>query len=191
MNQVVDIVMAEDNPPDMFVFRESLRRRGIAFELENYTNGEEAAKAIAAMTSPPDLFVLDLNIPRIHGLELLRTIREHPLTASTPVAILTSSQADSDRTQAANYGADLYLVKPDGFKEFVDRVGAAIEELLKQRPSANGGQAAASGCRSRRRPHAPAAARSGRASRRGWRTFHALTVLNRQHLSNPGTICMN
>jgi two-component system response regulator len=127
---VVHIVMVEDNPPDVLVFREALRRRGIAYTLDHYANGEDAAEAIQAMTVAPDLFVVDLNIPRIHGLEVLRIIRGQAVTALAPVAILTSSQAGADKARANELGANLYLVKPDGFKEFVNGVGANIEEFL-------------------------------------------------------------
>ncbi len=140
------IVIVEDNPPDVLVFREALRRRGMAFTLEHFVNGEDAAKAVSFRSMPPDLFVLDLNLPRIHGLELLQLIRSNPVTAGTLVAILTSSQAPGDKARAEGLAADLYLVKPDGFKEFVDRVGAAIEELLNGRTSASEAETLTAGC---------------------------------------------
>jgi two-component system response regulator len=69
------------------------------------------------MTVAPDLFVVDLNIPRIHGLELLRIIRGQEVTALAPVSILTSSQAGADKARAKELGANLHAVKPDGFKD--------------------------------------------------------------------------
>lgn len=153
MNVIIHIVIVEDNPPDVLVFRESLRRRGIAFTLEHYVNGEDAAKAVAAMTAPPDLFVLDLNIPRIHGLELLEAIRANPVTERATVVVLTSSRASSDKTQAEECGANLYLVKPDGFNEFVDQVGSAIQDLLNRQTTANGAHLAVSDRPVRRARH--------------------------------------
>lgn len=137
------IVVVDDNPPDVLILRECLRRRGIVHTLEHYLNGEDAAKAVVEMTTPPDLFVLDLNVPRISGLELLLLIRTNRVTARTPVAILTSSQAANDRTRAAQSGADLYMVKPCGFGEFVDQVGAGIAALLDRQISPGGAKTAA------------------------------------------------
>lgn len=164
---ILHIVIVEDNPPDVLVFRECLRRRGIAFTIEHYLNGEDAAKAIVATTAPPDVFVLDLNVPRIHGLELLKVIRANPLTARAAVVILTSSRMADDRTRAEQEGADLYLIKPDGFREFVDRVGAAFEDFLNRKTSANGAEAVASACPAKpgRRVRAAAAGREARARR--------------------------
>lgn len=155
MSAAVHVVLVEDNPLDVLVFREALRRRGIEFRLEHYANGKEAAKAIASMTQPPDLFVLDLNVPRIHGLELLRAIRELPAIAPAAVAILTSSPAPADRARAEESGADLYLVKPDGFQEFVNQIGAAVEQLLNRRSSADGAEARFNAHRRRRMRRAP------------------------------------
>ncbi len=137
------IVIVDDNPPDVLVFRECLRRRGIAHALEHYLNGEDAAKAVVEMTTAPDLFVLDLNVPRIQGLELLLLIRANRLTARTPVAILTSSQAANDRTRAEQRGVDLYIVKPCGLSEYVDQVGGGIAALLDRRISSGGAKSAA------------------------------------------------
>lgn len=171
---ILHIVIVEDNPPDVLVFRECLRRRGIAFTIEHYLNGEDAAKAIVAATAPPDLFVLDLNVPRIHGLELLKVIRANPLTAHADVVILTSSRMADDRTLAEQSGADLYLIKPDGFHEFVDRVGSALEDFLNREPSTNAAEAVASACPAKpaRRVRAAAVAREARAPRHGHGKAH-------------------
>jgi DNA-binding response OmpR family regulator len=98
--------------------------------------GEDAAKAIAASVEPPDLFLLDLNVPRVHGLELLRIIREVPLMAHVPVAIVTSSHAAADRAESEQLGADAYIVKPTGYADYRTQVGQAIVELLQRKPRA-------------------------------------------------------
>ncbi len=134
------IAIAEDHFPDVLAFRESLARRGIAFTLEHYSDGETAAKAIAAMTAPPDLLVVDLNLPRVDGFEVLNQIRNNPVTRHVPVMILTSSSAPADRIRAQQYGAALYLVKPGEFGEFLKKVAAGIQSLLAESGSALPGE---------------------------------------------------
>lgn len=126
--------MVEDHLPDVMTFRESLARRGIAFTLEHYSDGEAAANAFAAMTAAPDLVVLDLQVPRIDGFDLLERIRGNAVTARTPVLVLTSSNAERDRVRAQQNGADSYLVKPSGFVEFMNAVASGIQRLLADRP---------------------------------------------------------
>ena len=131
------IFVVEDNPVDVLLFREALNNRGLTFSLELHSNGEDAAKAIPALIDAPELFVLDLNVPRVHGLELLRIIRACPGVSQVPVAILTSSQAPADRARSERYGADAYVVKPQGYHEFVTVVGSAIGGLLTHKASGN------------------------------------------------------
>ena len=130
----IRIVIVEDNPADVLMVKEALKSNGITFSLEHYSNGEDAAKAVATMIEAPNLFLLDLNVPRVHGLELLRIIRTCPIVAGTPVAIITSSPAAEDRRLSEQYGADTYIVKPMGYHEFVASVSAAVGTLLKRKP---------------------------------------------------------
>lgn len=131
------IVVVEDNPADVLLLQEALKEHGIECKIELFTNGEDAARAISVMPEAPALFLLDLNVPRIHGLDLLRQIRTRPEVAAAPVAIVTSSQAASDKTQSEQFGADAYIVKPMGYDEFVAKVGGAVVRLLN-RPKAAG-----------------------------------------------------
>ncbi len=136
--KVFRIVVVEDNPADVLLLEEALKQHGVEYTLEHFSNGEEAAGAISAMREPPALFILDLNVPRIYGLELLRLIRETPAVAGAPVAILTSSQAPADKIQSQQLGASAYIVKPMGFQEFVANVGGPIVRLLRQENAAGG-----------------------------------------------------
>ena len=65
MGTAVRIMLVEDNVADVLLLKESLRHLAISFNLEHYENGEDAANAIAAMTDPPDLILLDINVPRV------------------------------------------------------------------------------------------------------------------------------
>ena len=131
MSGPVRIMLVEDNPADVLLLREVLHQQGIEFSLDLYTNGEDAATAIADMPAPPNLIVLDINVPRVDGLELLERIRSNPVMGKGTIAILTSSQAASDRNEAEKLGVDAYIVKPLGYHEFLSHVGGAIKRLLE------------------------------------------------------------
>jgi CheY-like chemotaxis protein len=131
------ILLVEDNAPDVLLIKEALEHLGLPYTLQLYTNGEAAAKAISAAVDAPDLFLLDLNVPRLHGLELLRMIRDQPRMAHVPVAILTSSRAAEDRAESEQRGADAYIVKPTSYSDFKAQVGQAVAELLERRSRAD------------------------------------------------------
>ena len=133
---VFRIVLVEDNAPDVLLIKEALQHHGLAYTLQHYANGEDAAKAIATAVDAPDLFLLDLNVPRIQGFELLRIIRELPRVAHVPVAIITSSRAAGDRAESEKMGADAYIVKPNSYSDFKTQVGQAIAELLQRKTRA-------------------------------------------------------
>jgi CheY-like chemotaxis protein len=128
------IVIVEDNPADVLLVRETLKSYGLTFSLEHYSNGEDAARAIATMAEAPNLFLLDLNIPRVPGLDLLKMVRASPAMSDVRTAILTSSQAAEDRRRSEQFGADAYIVKPQSYYEFVTLVGGAIRGLLTDKP---------------------------------------------------------
>ena len=149
------IVLVEDNPADVLLIKEALKHHGVAFSVEQYTNGEDAVKAVsdllrAAEPLLPALFLVDLNIPRVHGFELLRVIRGERVLDEVPVAVLTSSQAPADKTESERLGADAYIVKTPGYYDFLTNVGGTIAQLLRRnQPGA--------GCQTRTAPRDGAA----------------------------------
>src|SRR5690349_10850604 len=111
------IWLAEDNPGDVRLFREALNNRAFRCDL---TVAEDGQKAIALvrrasedLTSPrPDLIVLDVNLPRHSGDEVLRQIRSQAAFEGIPVIMLTSSASPADQVTAGALGANLYIQKP-------------------------------------------------------------------------------
>ncbi len=127
------IAVVEDNEPDVILIREALRTAAIDFEITRFKDGAVALVGFQRMgnkQSELDLIFLDLNIPRLPGLELLTMIRNNPASAHVPVVILTSSQSPEDRTQALKLGATRYVSKPLQPTEFLSIVGAVAKELL-------------------------------------------------------------
>jgi len=127
------ILIVEDHAPDVFLVREALRSSGVNFELTQIDDGNAARVYLtdAAGGSVPDLIFLDINLPKVNGLEILRMIRTWPHLAQVPVAILTSSSSPEDKEKAYRFGANLYITKPTGLSEFLAIVGGAAKQLLE------------------------------------------------------------
>jgi chemotaxis family two-component system response regulator Rcp1 len=127
------ILLAEDNPGDVRLFREALDSLVLSFELIVAEDGEKAialAKS-AASSQPLHLIVLDINLPRHKGDEVLRQLRAEPSFSDTPVIVMTSSEAPADKAAAAWLGASLYIRKPSDLEELLD-VAQVIEKLLRK-----------------------------------------------------------
>jgi CheY-like chemotaxis protein len=126
------IVMVEDNPSDIWLVRETLQANEINSVLETYETGEGVLRALANRNSVdlPHLVLLDWNLPIINGAEVLSTLRGWPQFQNTPIAVLTSSGALRDRSQALKLGATRYIEKPMNLDEFLQEVGAEIRALL-------------------------------------------------------------
>ena len=127
------ILLAEDNPGDVFLVREALKQHCTEFELTVATDGKSAWERIHAAESNPleayTLFMLDLNLPVRSGLELLMRIRRSPSAMSkSPVVIVTSSDAERDRTAANRAGANHYFCKPSDFGSFLE-LGSVVQRL--------------------------------------------------------------
>jgi CheY-like chemotaxis protein len=133
------IVLVEDNPSDVFLLRRALEEYGVAYTLELVRDGEQALKyldRLAAGQEPmPDLVVLDLNLPRHDGLEVLASCRRSSTLASLPILILTSSDSPMERERAEELGVSDYVRKPIMLDEFM-AVGGRIRILFEGRSAA-------------------------------------------------------
>jgi CheY-like chemotaxis protein len=129
----IRILLVEDNPGDVYLLEKALQARQIRYELVCCEDGEDAIRALAEMTDPvPDLILLDLNLPKREGFEVLRSIRNRPRMVGVPVGVFTSSDDAGDRHRVALLGAERYIHKPPTLNEFIEQVGGAIEEMLAQ-----------------------------------------------------------
>lgn len=131
------ILLVEDNPADVFLIKEAMRTHGIPFDLEWFADGEDAVAHIDHLDPAarvPDAILLDLNLPKVDGKEVLACIRRNAQLKHVPVAILTSSDSPHDRREAARLGASIYIKKPPTLDEFLD-VGGTIRDLLEGTPA--------------------------------------------------------
>jgi CheY-like chemotaxis protein len=126
------IVLAEDNPGDVYLFEKAMEARGIEYVLILYLDGRHAMRAMMDENfAVPDLILVDLNLPQRDGFDVLSTIRKEPRLKGVPVGVLTSSESTKDRRWAALHNVDKYIIKPATLEEFIDQVGSAVEELLE------------------------------------------------------------
>ena len=123
------ILLVEDNPMDVDLTLRAFARRKLANPVQVARDGEEALAWIARWEAGdplPVAILLDLKLPRVDGLEVLRQIKAHPLCRTVPVIVLTTSGEDRDVRTAYELGANSYIVKPVDFGCFIEVV-AQIE----------------------------------------------------------------
>jgi CheY-like chemotaxis protein len=134
------ILLVEDNPMDVDLTRRAFAKRNIVNPLEVARDGEEALAwfhGLAEGDPLPVVILLDLKLPRVSGLEVLRQLKAHARFARVPVVVLTTSREDADVQAAYDLGANSYIVKPVEFEKFID-VAAQIDLywcVLNQRPA--------------------------------------------------------
>lgn len=122
------VLLLEDNPADAELTRLALQGLPHSLSLQHFSNGEDfvlrsreyPSETIACM-------ILDLNVPKINGLEVLRRLRAEPRFQEVPAVIFSSSNLPEDINASYAAGADAYMVKPDGFDEFCDTISNIIQ----------------------------------------------------------------
>jgi two-component system, response regulator len=122
----LEIILVEDNPYDAELTVRALRNQGLANGLKLLTDGEEALDFIfaqAAGNGHPKVILLDLKLPKIDGLEVLRRLKSDERTKMIPVVVLSSSKENSDILSSYQYGVNSYIVKPVDFDKFLKAVG--------------------------------------------------------------------
>jgi two-component system, chemotaxis family, response regulator Rcp1 len=123
----MEILLVEDNPGDVRLTREALRECGVQNHLSVASDGVEALAFLRRQgafraAARPDVILLDLNLPRMDGREVLMEIKQDPALMSIPVVVLSSSQAEEDIAGAYRLHANCYVTKPMDLDHFVSVV---------------------------------------------------------------------
>jgi len=146
MNEnAVEILLVEDNSNDIELTLHALKRNHISNHLHIVRDGAEAlefifctgAYAKRSIDSSPKVILLDLKLPKVDGLEVLRRIKKDPRTQATPVVVLTSSREERDVVDSYRLGGNSYIVKPvdfENFNEAIHKIGL-YWLLLNQPPT--------------------------------------------------------
>lgn len=133
MKKKIEILLVEDNPGDVNLILECFKQAKILNRIHLASDGEQALSFLYRHEGfedvpSPDLIILDLNLPRKDGLEVLREIKADPNLRRTPVVILTTSQDDRDILKSYDLHANCYLIKPLDLRKFIEVV-ASIEKF--------------------------------------------------------------
>ena len=126
----VDILLVEDNPDDLELTLHALQRKHLANNIFAVRDGEEAIEFLfctgrfkdRSFDHPPCLVLLDLKLPKLTGLEVLKLIKADPRTKAVPIVVLTASPEERDLVASYDLGANSYIEKPVGFDEFREMV---------------------------------------------------------------------
>jgi two-component system response regulator len=144
-NLTVEILLVEDNPSDVQLTLHAFNRHRLTNRVQVARDGAEALEFLFATgayaqrdgADNPKVVLLDLKLPRVSGMEVLREIRANPRTSTLPVVVLTSSREERDITDMYGLRANSYIVKPVDFAKFTDAVCQLnmYWTLLNQRPT--------------------------------------------------------
>jgi two-component system response regulator len=131
--EVVEILLVEDNPEDAELTLRALKKHNLANCVVHVGDGEQALDFMFARGSysarnvedRPKVVILDLKLPKVDGLEVLKILKGDPLTSAVPVVVMTSSKEERDIVESYRLGVNSYIVKPVDFEKFV----AAVRDL--------------------------------------------------------------
>ena len=141
--EAVDILLVEDNPQDAELTTRALKKNNLANRLITVEDGAQALDfifcrgkyATRELSRSPKVVLLDLKLPKVSGLEVLRALKQDERTRSIPVVVVTSSREDPDIKTAYSLGANSYVVKPVDFDAFAESVSSlGLYWLLVNQP---------------------------------------------------------
>lgn len=125
MNKKLRIVLIEDDIDDVEILQEALENENVSYSISILKDGGAAELFCETARTLPDIIVMDFNLPRVHGRDVIKMIRANKRFDSIPILILSTSSSKEDIDFAYNAGADRYQVKPatvDGIKETISTI---------------------------------------------------------------------
>jgi CheY-like chemotaxis protein len=142
--EAVEILLVEDNPNDAELTLRALKKHNLANRVVHVSDGEQAldfmfargAFAARKVEEGPKVVILDLKLPKVDGLEVLRALKGNPATRAIPVVVLTSSREEKDIIESYQLGVNSYIVKPVEFEKFIVAIrDLGLYWLLLNQPS--------------------------------------------------------
>lgn len=134
----IRVLLAEDDEDHVLLLRRALRRYPRPVRIDVARDGQEALELLQDSTAQPppavhpDLIILDINMPKLTGLEVLRAVKSDPDLTPIPTIMLTTSAREEDRRASMDGGADEFLTKPVNFQQFSDSLFALLDRFVVQ-----------------------------------------------------------
>jgi len=125
------ILLIEDDADDIELLQEALKNHAIAFEMDVIKDGKKALDHFRSSLAAPEIIILDLNLPKVHGRELIVEIKTVQTFKNIPLLILTTSSAKDDMDYAYKHGADKYLIKPSTIEKIRETVRIIVQLTSK------------------------------------------------------------
>lgn len=133
MSKPLEVLLVEDDEDDVLLTQEALKDSKVIVSMAVAPDGDDALKRLRRQPpfedAPiPDLILLDLNLPRVSGREVLKELKADPVLKKIPVVVLTTSAADTDILKCYDLGANCYITKPVDFEQF-QRIIKVVDEF--------------------------------------------------------------
>jgi DNA-binding response OmpR family regulator len=130
---MLHILLVEDNGGDVLLIREAIRNSPVKADVMIAYDGEQALRLLKEFRFRPDFVILDLNIPKFNGLQILESYRK---SEGPPLVVFTSSINPNERRKALELGAREYLTKPSNINEYMKTIQGALERWMEERAAA-------------------------------------------------------
>ncbi len=126
-DDTIQFLMIEDDPAHTMLLKRAFKQCGVVEDLSHQSDGEVALRYLKAegehaQRKRPDVILLDLNLPKVSGLEILKAVKADDTLKTIPVIVLTTSSADDDRTAAHELGVNSFLTKPISYDRFREMI---------------------------------------------------------------------
>jgi len=135
----LSLLVVENSPADVFLVKEAMKEEGLGCQMEVADDGEKAIRILddvdAGSQEVPNLLLVDLNVPRQTGTQVLERLRRSPRCGNTPVVMMSTSDTAVERKRAFDLGATEYFCKPSSLAEFM-QLGKLVRRLLEQHNAA-------------------------------------------------------
>jgi DNA-binding response OmpR family regulator len=127
------ILLIEDDLDDIELLQDALTARNVLYKIQTIKDGEDAIEYIRASQDLPDIIILDFNLPKVHGREVILEVKSDRSFREVPLLILTTSSAQEDIAYAYAHGADQYIVKPTSVEKMNEMVDSIVELSRKNK----------------------------------------------------------
>lgn len=127
MENIIDILLIEDDADDIELLEEALKSNSVSYILTSIKEGDKVEPHLLSESKIPDIIVLDFNLPKLHGREILALIKSSEKYNNVPLVVLTTSASKEDISYAAMMGANHYITKPTSIHDFNRTIATIVK----------------------------------------------------------------